>query len=252
MTAPIALQMYSIREELAKNFESNVRRIAELGYAGVEPAGFPPGTSPAKAAKLFKALGLAVPSVHTFLPVGEQKEKILDLMQSLDSKRIVSGFGPQDFETLDGIRKSCDRFNEAGAVAAEHGMAFGIHNHWWEFLKIGDQYVYQVMLKHLAPNVFFELDTYWVRTAGADPVAVIRELGARVPLLHIKDGPCKQGEPMTAVGAGIMDFHAIAEAGKKTAEWMIVELDTCATDMLAAVKQSYEYLIGEKLARGKR
>ncbi|MBU4292374.1 MAG: sugar phosphate isomerase/epimerase [Verrucomicrobia bacterium] len=251
MTTPIALQLYSIRQELANDFEANIRRIAEMGYAGVEPAGFPPSTSPEKAAKLFKELGLVVPSAHTSLPVGEMKEKTLDLMNILGSKRIVSGFGPKDFETMDGIKKSCDRFNEAGAVAVAHGMAFGIHNHWWEYLKIDGQYVYRVMLKHLAPEVFFELDTYWVRTAGADPAAVIRELGVRIPLLHIKDGSCRKDEPMTAVGEGIMDFHPIAEAAGNTAEWMIVELDACATDMMEAVSKSYKYLTREKIARGK-
>lgn len=251
MTAPIALQLYSIREELKDDFEAGVRRIADMGYVGVEPAGFP-GTTPEMAAKLFRDLGLAVPSVHTSLPIGETKEKTLDLMNILGSKHIVSGFGPNDFKTMAAIRRSCDRFNETSAVASENGMTFGIHNHWWEYLPIDDQYVYQVMLKHLSPEIFFEVDTYWVKTAGLDPAIVVRELGARVPLLHIKDGPCKKDGPMTAVGDGIMDFHGIVEAGSTTIEWMIVELDSCATDMMEAVKKSYEYLTREELAHGKQ
>lgn len=251
MTAPIALQLYSIRDKLKDNFEAGVRRIADMGYVGVEPAGFP-GTTPVMAAKLFRNLDLAVPSVHTSLPVRETKEKTLDLMNILGSKRIVSGLGPADFETIHAIRRSCDRFNEASVVAAKNGMTFGIHNHWWEYLPIDDQYVYQVMLEHLASEIFFEIDTYWIKTAGLDPAIVVRELGARVPLLHIKDGPCRQGEPMTAVGDGIMDFHSIVEAGSTTIEWMIVELDSCATDMMEAVKKSYEYLTREELAQGKQ
>ncbi len=79
----------------------------------------------------------------------------------------------------------------------------------------------------------------------------IRELGARAPLLHIKDGSCKKEDPMTAVGEGVMDFHAIAEAGSSTVEWMIVELDECATDMMEAVEKSCTYLTEEGLAQGK-
>jgi sugar phosphate isomerase/epimerase len=74
-----------------------------------------------------------------------------------------------------------------------------------------------------------------------DPVSVIKELGKRAPLLHIKDGPCEQGKPMTAVGKGKMDFPPILKVAN-FAEWLIVELDSCATDMLEAVKESLTYL----------
>ena len=93
-------------------------------------------------------------------------------------------------------------------------MTFGMHNHWWEFLQVEGRYAYQVMLDWLDPDIFFEIDTYWVQTAGVDPAQVIRELGARVPILHIKDGPCVKCEPMTAVGDGVMDFHAVVKAGE--------------------------------------
>jgi len=251
MTAPIALQLYSIREELNGDFEAGVRRIADMGYLGVEPAGFP-GTTPEEAAKLFRELQLAVPSAHTAMPVGEAKQQILDMMRTLGSTRIVSGLGPDDFLTMDLTKRSCETFNEASAVAVENGMSFAIHNHCWEFLPLDSRHVYRVMLDYLAPEVLFEVDTYWVRTAGLNPATVVRELGARTPLLHIKDGPCKKGESMTAVGDGIMDFHSIVEAGGTTVEWMIVELDSCDTPMMEAVEKSYAYLTTRELAHGKR
>ncbi len=250
MAAPIALQLYSIRGELGGDFEAGVRKIAEMGYAGVEPAGFP-GTTAEKAGKLFRDLELAVPSAHLTLPVGEKKQETLDAMNAIGSKRLVSGRGPDNFKTMDLIKESCDVFNEASSVAIENGMTLGIHNHWWEFLPIDDRYVYQVMLDHLAPEIFFEVDTYWVKTAGCDPADVIRELGTRAPLLHIKDGPCEKEKPMTAVGDGVMDFPGIVAAGDAITEWMIVELDECATDMMEAVEKSCAYLTGKGLAQGK-
>jgi sugar phosphate isomerase/epimerase len=250
MAAPIALQLYSIREQLKDDFEGGVRRIAEMGYAGVEPAGFP-GTTPEKAAALFKELGLAVPSAHIALPLGESKQQTLDTMRILGSTRIVSGRGPEKFETPDKVKASCDRFNQASAAAAENGMTFGIHNHWWEFMPMEGRHVYNIMLDNLAPEVFFQVDTYWVKTAGLDPAAVVRELGARAPLLHIKDGPCEKGKPMTAVGDGVMDFPAIVEAAGANVEWMIVELDKCDGDMMEAVRKSHAYLTSQGLAEGK-
>jgi sugar phosphate isomerase/epimerase len=102
----------------------------------------------------------------------------------------------------------------------------------------------------LDPAVFFQVDTYWVNTGGGDSVEVLEKLEDRAPLVHIKDGPCDPQADMQAIGEGKMDFPPIVEASKGTAEWLIVELDRCATDMIEAVEKSYSYLVGEELARG--
>jgi len=251
MRAPIALQLYTVRDALAKNFAGVVKKVADIGYVGVETAGFP-NTIPKEASKLLKSLGLVVSSVHSPLPVGEHQKEVLDTMNALGCKRIVSGMGPDEFKTIDKIKQSCDIFNEANSVAVANGLSFGIHNHWWEFQQVEGRYVYKVMLEHLDPRTFFEIDTYWVKTGGCDPAAVVKEMGKRAPLLHIKDGPCTKDKPMVAVGDGIVDFPAIVKAGAGSTEWMIVELDACATDMMEAVKKSYVYLVGKGLARGKK
>lgn len=251
MTPSIAVQLYTVRDALAKDFDGVVKQIAATGYAGVEPAGFP-GTTAVAAGKLFRDLGLQVPSAHTPMPLGDKKNEVIDAMRAIGSTRIISGRGAKEFASTDAIRTTCDLFNEADAVARQHGMTFGIHNHWWEFQKVADngRYAYEIMLDHLAPTVFLEIDTYWVKTAGMDPVTVLKQVGGRAPVLHIKDGPCSQGQPMVAAGSGSMDFHGIAKVTADTAQWWIVELDNCATDMIDAVKQSYRYLTSHKLARG--
>lgn len=252
MTAPIALQLYSVREALAEDFGGVMKKVADIGYVGVEPIFNLPGTTIPEAAKLFKALGLEVPSAHVPLPVGKDKNKVLDYMAAFGSQCIVSGKGPDNFTTLDLIKQTCNLFNEVQTVAAKHGLTFGIHNHWWEFEQVEGRYIYQVMLEHLDPAVFFQIDTYWVQTAGLDPVQVIKEFGSRAPSLHIKDGPAVQRVPQVAVGEGVMDFPGIVQAAEGTAEWLIVELDHCATDTLEAVEKSYRYLVGEGLARGNK
>ena len=249
MPAPIALQLYSVRDQLAHGFAPVIRQIAEIGYVGVETAGFP-GTTPDQAAKLFKSFGLQVCSMHTGLPLGDEKNKVLDVAKTLEVKRLVSGRGPDDFKTVDLIKHSCDLFNQAAQVARENRLNFSIHNHWWEFELLAGRPVYKHMLDYLDPAVLFEVDVYWVTTAGVNPVVIVTELGSRAPLLHIKDGPCVKDQPMTAVGDGKVDVPGVAKASAKTAEWLIVELDSCATDMLTAVKKSYGYLTANGLARG--
>lgn len=252
MPAPIALQLYTVRDALTKDFAGVVRRIAAMGYVGVETAGFP-GTTPKDAARLFKELGLVVCSAHLPLPLGEKKNEVLDTLAVLGCKRIILGGTPRDLKTADQVRQACDSFNEANAVAASNGLSFGIHNHWWEFQRVEDgRTAFEVMRERLDPAVFFEVDVYWAKTGGADPLALVPDLGRRAPLLHLKDGPCVVGQPMVAVGSGTLDFRAIVAAGAGSAEWLIVELDECATDMLAAVEKSYTYLVGEGLAHGNK
>jgi sugar phosphate isomerase/epimerase len=242
MSAQIALQLYSLREAAAKDFEAVVRQVADMGYAGVETAGFP-GTTPQAAGALFRELGLVVPSAHIFPPpLGEKLDEAAATLAALDCKRLVSGFGPDNFKTMEDVKKSCAVFNESAAGARARGLTYVIHNHWWEYLKVDDRYVYHVMLEELDPSIQFELDTYWIQTAGCDPAAVIKEYGARAPLFHIKDGPATQKADMQALGTGIIDIPALLEAGGDNVKWLIVELDRCATDMAEAVKQSYDYL----------
>ena len=250
MPAPIALQLYSVREQLAEDYTGVITKIAEMGYVGVEPAGFP-GSTMEEARQLYDDLGLQVCSAHMALPVGDGKQKVIDEAGILDCPRVVSGFGPDQFKTRDLVKAACGKFNEAAANVAAAGLSFGIHNHWWEFIDLDDGTpVYKVMLDELDDGVLFELDTYWVQTGGKNAADVVAELGPRAPLLHIKDGPCDKDQPMTAVGDGEMDFPAVIGAAA-AAEWLIVEIDRCDGDMIEAVARSYGYLIENELAQGK-
>src|SRR5688500_12849524 len=161
MAAPIALQLYTLREDLAKDFAGTIKKVANIGYAGVETAGFP-GTTPGEASKLFNDLGLAISSAHARLPLGEQKNEILEKMAALSCKRLVCpSLGTDSFKTLDAIKQSRDLLNEANAVATANGLSLGFHNHWWEFQSVEGQDPYDVLLDGLDSSIFFELDTYW-------------------------------------------------------------------------------------------
>lgn len=252
MTAPLLVQLYSVREKLAQDFEGTVRQIAQMGYAGVETAGFP-GTTVQEAARLFQSLGLQVPSAHGALPLGDKKNEVLDTLAELGSQYLVIPWldPKQYYSSIDGIKRACDLLNQANAVVQEKGLTLAYHNHWFEYEPVEGQYPYKVMLQHVDPGIVFEVDAYWVKTGGADPMAVLKEFGNRAPLIHVKDGPCLKGEPMTAVGEGKMDYTTLIPATASTTKWLIVELDECATDMVEAVQKSYTYLTSKGLAHGK-
>ena len=250
MSLPIALQTYTVREQMARGFERTITRVAEVGYPALEITFEIPGASLSQAEKLFGELGFQVPAAHAPLPLGDKRSAVLDFAEMFSVQSIVFSASPKEFESLDSIRQLCGRINDAYAIAADRGLTLGYHNHWWEFAPVQDRLGFDVMLELVDPGVVFEVDTYWVQTGGQDAAALVKRLGTRAPLLHIKDGPATQDAPMVAVGQGVMDFHTIIPAASG-AQLLIVELDRCATDMLQAVEESYRYLVGEGLAHGR-
>lgn len=241
MTIPIAVQLYSVRNEMAHDFNGVTSRIAQAGYQGVELIYNLPDTTPEAAAKHLAALGLQVPSAHVPLPIGEKKNEVLDFMELFGAKHVIGGMSLNDFGSIAHIKAMCEKYNEAQANAAARGLSFGLHTHWMEFQLVEFRLAHEVMLENLHPDVSFELDSYWIKVTGIDPAEMIRKFGKRVRLLHVKDGPGQIEQPMLALGEGIMDITAVLKAAAY-AEWFIVELDACATDMLVAVEKSYRYL----------
>mgnify|MGYP000495225681 CR=1 FL=1 len=239
----IALQLYSVREELKRDFEGTMRKVAAMGYTHVETAGMY-GGSAENGAKLFADLGLTVCSAHANLPIGDKNNEVLDTLATLGTHTLVCAWRPPDkFQTLDGIKSVCDELNEATAVARENGIRIAYHNHHFECIKLKDGTLPLLrMVELVEPTVVFEVDTYWAQTGGVNPAELVQTLGERAALLHMKDGPATVDAPMTALGEGVMDLPSIVAVSKT--DLYIVELDRCATDMLEAVEKSYRYLKG--------
>ncbi len=249
---PIALQLYSLREALAEDFEGIVRQVADMGYVGVEPYGGMPGGLENSAA-LFRELGLHVFNSHVAFPDEETTPEVLAIADAYGLDRVcVAYLPPTEFETVDMIKRTCEKLNRAGQLASDNGLRLGYHNHWWEFKQLNGAATLDLMLAELDEGVFLELDTYWVQVGGLDAVDVVRQVGSRAPLIHLKDGLLDPKGDMTAVGGGKMDVPGIVAASAESADWYIVELDRCATDMLEAVRDSYTYLTTKGLARGKK
>lgn len=238
---PVALQLYSLRESLAADARATIKRVAEMGFVGVEPFGLTRKSAAAQKA-LFDEFGLQVPSVHAPLHLPARADEALAVAEVLGCERIASGYGPESYLSLDAVDLTCARFNEAQALAARNGVRYSVHNHWWEFEPVEGEVPYRHMLSALDPAVLFQVDVYWVQAAGLDPVAIVTELGARAETLHLKDGSTVKEDPMTALGTGVVDIRGITEATRHTAAWWIVELDRCATDMFTAVEESLTFL----------
>ncbi len=258
--AKLSVQLYTVRNQISADIQGTLAKVRGIGFESVETAFWPEGITVQKAAKYIKDAGLSVSSAHIELPIGEKKQTMLDTAAAYNCKKMIWHGWPEDkrYSSLQGTMELISIYNEAGKFAKANGLQFGLHNHWWEYRnKIDGRFVYELLLENLDPDIFFEVDTYWVKVAGQDPAAIVKKLGSRAPLLHIKDGPAKWNDllpqdnpdPMTAVGKGSQNFPEIVKAADGNTEWMVVEMDKTSGDTFEALKDSYDYLINNKLAR---
>jgi sugar phosphate isomerase/epimerase len=246
---PIAVQLYSLRDECAADFVGVLQRVAAMGYVGVELAGLHDLT-PDQVGRVLADEGLRLASAHVGLEPADEFEPALDLYQSLGTDTVVVPMlWPEDLASPDALARSADRLNAAYEHATARSLTLGYHNHFWEMEKtVDDRPALLALFDRLEPGIVAEVDIFWARVGGVDPAELLRELGERVALLHVKDGPAAGGD-MVAVGDGEIDIPA-ALAAAPTARWHIVELDQCATSMEAAIARSYDYLVGSGLSTG--
>jgi len=253
MMKPISVQLYSLREEAKQDFIGVLKKVAEIGYKGVEPAGLH-GMSPQEFVKVASDLGLEISSNHGPWPNTENTSELIDVVKALGLDIAIGGYGAADFADMDAIKRTAEKTNHIIEKLEAAGLKLALHNHFWEFDMIEGRLAYDIFME-MCPKALCEVDTYWAANFGAvDPVKVVAKYKGRTPYLHIKDGPLTNREaPMVAVGQGKMDFHKVIPAADPTVlRWLVVELDRCATDMTKAVAESYAYLVGEGLAEGNK
>jgi sugar phosphate isomerase/epimerase len=256
----IALQLYTVRNELAKDISATLKRLTELGIQNVETAFWPENITVKEAGKYLKDAGLTVCSSHIEIPLDDKsKAAMVETAEVFNCKRMIWHGWPEDkrYSNMEGTKELIGIYNEAGRYAKANGLEFGLHNHWWEYRnKVDGRFVYEWLLDGVDNNIFFEIDTYWVKVAGHDPAKIISQFGKRAKLLHMKDGPARwsdslpidKPEPMVALGKGTQNVPAIAQAARPDIEWMVIEMDVVATDVFDAIKESYDYLLKNKFA----
>jgi sugar phosphate isomerase/epimerase len=263
---PIAVQLYSLRDETRPGAEAFgldlavLEELASIGYLGVETVDVP-GGDPVAARRVLEELGLAITSTHTRASPRDLDafdRAAADLAVLGSPRMIVSG---RPFATVDELDAFADELNAAARVAARHGLRLALHNHDGEMQDVaGAGPAYRLLRDRLDPAVGFQLDIFWVAVGGRVPAEVIGELGDRVCSLHVKDGvdlPKSAGAPEpfvnVAVGSGVVDVAAAVEAAgaRSSVEWLIVEFDHAAGPVIDSIRDSYRFLVGRSLARGR-
>jgi sugar phosphate isomerase/epimerase len=248
----IGLQLYSIRDSIMKDVPAAIAKVGKMGYKFVEPAGYQDGKLYGMEPAAFKALclsnGMTVLSSHVGqeLPDSANFEKTMawwdaciDAHVAVGAKFLVQPFmGASAYRSLDTLKRYCDYFNMIGEKCKAKGIQFGYHNHDKEFsTKLDGQTIYDFMLTNTDPEkVTFEMDLYWTRIGGADPVAYFNKYPGRFELWHIKD--------KKEIGADdFMNFPAIWAAAKVSGmQYGIVEVEEYNFDEFTSCQKSLDFL----------
>jgi len=251
---PIGLELYTLRNELAKDLPGTLKKVAEIGYKEVEIFDFY-GKDSRETRKLLRDHGLTAPSAHYQVAQIEASwDKQIEYAKAIGLTYMVNAIlWPDQRKSLDDYKRLAELYNKAGEQTRKAGIQFCHHNHNFEFKNWDGTLPYDLLLQQTDPKlVQFEMDCFWVTHAGQDPVEYFKKYPGRFPLLHIKD--LKAGNPpttefdprlglFTEVGHGTIDwkriFAAAPEGGMKH---FYVEQDECEIPPLESIKVSYEYL----------
>ena len=241
---PVCLQMYTLRDEAAKDFVGTLRKVADIGYEGVQLSGPTEGISAREIRALLDDLGLQAPSGGSPLEALEADlDGAIEYALELRVPYIRIPFLRQDVrDSADAWKRTAQRMTEMGEEIAKHGMTLCYHNHSFEFERFDGKYGIDILYEESDPRyVHAEIDTYWVRHGGEDPAEYLRRLANRVPLVHLKD--MEEDGSFGEVGEGVMEWEPIFAAAEASgAKWYIVEQDTCKRPPLESVRISLENL----------
>ncbi|MDR2361645.1 MAG: sugar phosphate isomerase/epimerase [Prevotellaceae bacterium] len=256
----IGLQLYSLREAFANDFDATIQIVGDAGYTTIEAASYSDGKFYGKTPEEFKtaveAAGLTVLSSHTTKPLSEQELTTHNLTESLawwdeaiaahlaaGMKFIVAPWMEVP-KTLADLQTWCDYYNTIGQKCKDNGLLFGYHNHAHEFTKIENKMMYDYLLEHTNPElVFFQMDVYWTVMGRQSPVAYFQKYPGRFTLLHIKDQK-ELGQ------SGMVGFDAIFNntdiAGTR---YLIVEVEQYNYTPAESIKISLDYLLNCPLVK---
>jgi sugar phosphate isomerase/epimerase len=260
-SAPLSVQLYSVRDQLAEDQHRTLARLAEIGFRHVEPFGLGSANRSlserlASARSLrhsLDAVGLTVSAVHAGIPgkIQELAEECAVLGADtafVPHPRMVPGFDAATFADLEQVDAFADTLNSLARDAAADGLRLGYHNHWFEWAALPDGTTgYDRFWARAADELVAELDVYWATAAGADPAAVLSQLGKRVVSVHLKDGPAEQGAPQTPLGTGKVDIAAAL--GDDGIRWHVAEIDTTELDPFELLAANTRYLVEAGLSR---
>lgn len=244
----IGLQMYTLRDETAKDFIGTLKAVADMGYNGVEFAGYG-GLEAFKLKELLQGFNLISIGSHvSYDRLLHALDEEIDYNLTIGSRYIICPHLTEEYRVDQSTwQEVFDNLEKIGLHCSERGIEFCYHNHEFELrqqldgVPVLDKLFQTVSVKAIK----VELDTCWVYDAGYDPIAYIQKYAGRIPLIHFKDIQKQANSRGLTVelGQGEVDLMGIAAAALKAGtEWIIVEQDLCQNPPLVSVQNSLNWI----------
>ncbi|MDR2649415.1 MAG: sugar phosphate isomerase/epimerase [Clostridiales bacterium] len=239
------IQLYSVREELQRDFPGTLRKLGKIGYTGVEFAGYG-GYSAKDLKKLLAENNLKPMGTHSRVEaLLEHLDEEIEYNQILGTEYIILPHygGVSD---RDGILRMAELFLPAAEKITKAGMKFAYHNHAWEFAKYNGEYLLDIFYANTDPEIVLaELDLYWIAYAGADPLEYMKKYANRAKLLHIKQIKDYESKKCVDLNEGVIDFSEIIKTGKRSGvEYYILEQEEFEIDPFISVKNGIDFILG--------
>lgn len=266
----IALQLYSVREQMQEDFYGTLKKVKEMGYSGVEFAGLY-GHDPLEVKQMCEEIGLVPLSAHVpFVDLMNNLEETVQCYKTIGCKYVVVPYLTEEYRPgNEGFNTVIEGMKKIGAELKKNGMVQQYHNHDFEFVKIDGKYALDILYEEIGPDLLqTQLDTCWVNVGGENPAEYAKKYAGRMPTIHLKDFTGSKSGNMYAligidedkkkevegsfelrpVGKGVQDFPGIvAAATEGGAEWFIVEQDSPSMGLtpLECAETSINYLLNE-------
>jgi len=213
------LQLWSVRDDMAKDAKGVLKQLASFGYKQIEsfegPQGIFWGMSHTDFKKYMDDLGMKIISTHC--DITKDFEKKAEQAAAIGMKYLICPWkGPQ--KSLDTFKQFAEEFNQKGEICKKNGIRFAYHNHDYSFAMMDGQYPQDVMMKNTDPSlVDFEMDMYWVITGGQDIETWLKKYNNRFRLCHVKDRlkNTKDQQASCVLGTGEIDYPKIVKIAKK-------------------------------------
>lgn len=251
-TSVLAAQLYTIRQftQTEQDLARSMEKIKKIGYQAVQVSGIGPIAHDI-VKKIMDDNGLSICITHiSHDQLWHHTQAVIDQHHLWNCRNVAIGSMPQEYRTgEEGFRRFAGEANQIGEELLKSGLTFSYHNHSFELERFGSRTGLDIIYAESSPQYLrAEIDTYWIQHGGADPIAWIRRMKDRMPVIHLKDmAVTAEGwnvqQIMAEVGMGNLNWPGILQACKEAGvEWYAIEQDVCQRDPFDSLKISFEFL----------
>ncbi|MGE4568868.1 MAG: sugar phosphate isomerase/epimerase family protein [Bacteroidales bacterium] len=259
----IGLQLYSVRNEISRDFMGTLQQLAKIGFPHLEAASYSNGKfygrDPKEFQKILADMGMRLSGSHTgsglLAPNDQQgwdfwKQNMAATVETGAEWIVQASYPEGQLKTIADVKRLAEQFNKLGEMAKAHKLRFAFHNHVTEFHPLDGELPYDVMLQNTDPKlVTFQMDTCQVLLGGGDCVAYVNKYPGRFANWHLKDAHKEKNES-TEFGKGRNDFESLFAVSKKAGlSIYYIEQEAYTVPPLEAVAHDYNFLMNAKYVK---